>query len=179
VRKEAEADESAREIEEGKVHVGQPFVADGESTEPVEPSEGPFDDPPMPTQPLTGLDPSPSDAAADATPTQIVPTAAEVVALVGMQLGGSLPWSAVRSLDRLDRLDQLFEDDRVVDVGRREPDREWDALAVDQEVPLRARFAAVGRVAPDLLVRTAPLFAGMLEASRLARDQSIVSAAPS
>ena len=96
-----------------------------------------------------------------------------------MQLGWPLAWSAVRSLDRLDGLDQVFEDDRVVDIGRGEPDREWDALAVDQEMPFRPRFATVGRVRPDFLVRSAPLFAGILEASRLARDQSIVSAAPS
>src|SRR5437870_1153359 len=95
-----------------------------------------------------------------------------------MQFGWPLAWSAAWPLDRLDRFDQVFKDDRVMDVGRREPDRERDALPVDQDVALRARFAAIGRVGPDRLVRTAPLFAGTLEASRLARDQSIASAPP-
>ena len=64
-------------------------------------------------------------------------------------------------------------------MGRGEPDREWDVLAVDQEVAFRPRFATVRRIGADRLVRSAPLFAGTLELSRLARDQSIVSACPS
>jgi hypothetical protein len=161
------------------VHVGQAFIADRETPEAVEPGKGALDHPAIAPERLAGLDPPASDAAADATAAQVVPTAWEIVALVGMQLGRPLTWSATWSFDRLDRFNQVFEDDRVVDIGRGEPDREWDALAVDQEVPFRPRFAAVRRIGADRLVRTAPLFAGILEASRLARDQSIVSAAPS
>jgi len=161
------------------VHVRQAFIADGESAETVEPREGPLDYPAVPAQLVTGLDPTAGDAAADPPLAQVRPTAWVVIALVRMQFGGPLPRSTPWPLDRLDRLDQVLENNRVVDVGRREPDREWEALAVDQEVPLRPRFATVGRVRADRLVRTAPLFAGMLDASRLARDQSIRSAAPS
>jgi hypothetical protein len=157
------------------VYVRQSFVADRQTTEAVDPGKGTLNHPAVPPEPLAGLDPASGDAALDATPTQVGPTAREVVALVRMQLVGSLAWAAARPLDWLDGFDQVFEDDRVVDVGGREPDREWDALAVDQEVSLRARFAAVRRVGTDLLVRTTPLFAGTLEASRLARDQSIES----
>jgi hypothetical protein len=60
-----------------------------------------------------------------------------------------------------------------VDVGRREPDRERDALAVDHQMALAARFAAIRRVRANLLVRPSPPLAGTLEASRLARVQSI------
>ena len=177
--KEAEADERAREIEERQVHIRQALVADRETPEPIEPGKGALDHPAIAPECLAGLDPPASDAAADATMAQVVPTAWDIVALVGRPLGRPLTWSATWSFDRLDRFHQVFEDDRVVDVGRREPDREWAALAVDQEVSLRARFAAVGRLRADRLVRSAPLFAGILEASRLARDQSSVSACPS
>jgi hypothetical protein len=177
--KEAEADEGTAEIEECQMQVSQAFIADGQPPEAVEPGEGALHDPPEPSELVAGFNATSSDATADAATAQIVPTAWIVVALIGMQLIGSHTRAPAWPLDRLDGLEQVFEDNRVVDVGRREPDREWDALAVDQEVPFRARFAAVGRVRADRLVRTAPLFAGMLEASRLARDQSIVSAAPS
>jgi hypothetical protein len=159
--------------------IRQALVTDGEPAEPIDPGEGPLDNPAISAECLARFDPASGDAAADATLTQVSPTAPIIVALVRVDLVGSLTWSATWSFDRLDRLDQVFEENRVVDVRRSEPDREWDALPVDQEVPFRARFAAVGRVWTDRLVRSAPLFAGMLEASRLARDQSIVSAAPS
>jgi hypothetical protein len=177
--KEAEADESTRKVEESEMHLSQPLVADSQPAKAIHPGEGPLDYPAIPPECLAGLDPATGDAATDTALAQVVPTAWEVVALVRMQLGWPLTWSAKWSLDRFDRFDQVFEEDRVVDVGCREPDREWDALAVDQEVPLRPRFATVGRVRANFLVRTAPLFAGTLEASRLARDQSILSACPS
>jgi hypothetical protein len=161
------------------VQMGEAFIANSQAAEVVEPGKGPLEDPAMPPERLTGLDPASGDAAADATLAQVRPTAPEIVALVCMQRVGPLTWAAKRSFDRLDGLDQIFEDKRVVNVGGRKPDREWDPLAVDQEVPFRTRFAAVGRVGTDFLVHTTPLFAGMLEASRLARDQSILSASPS
>jgi hypothetical protein len=59
-----------------------------------------------------------------------------------------------------------------VDVGGRHLGRERDALAVDEDVVLRAGLALVGRVAAD---GGAPLFAGRLLESRAARVQSIRS----
>jgi hypothetical protein len=179
VLKEAEAGEGAAEVEEGQVDVGQTFIADSESAEVVEPGEGALDDPAVASELVAGLDSSPSNATADPAPAQVLPTTRIVVALVGVQLVGALPPATAWTRDRLDGLDQVFEDDRVVDVGRREPDRERDALAVDQDVALRARFATIRRIRADLLVGTAPPLAGMLEPSRLARDQSIWSAWPS
>jgi hypothetical protein len=176
--KEAEADEGTAEIEEGQVQIGQTFIADRQSSEAVEPGEGPLHDPPEPSELVAGFNATSSDATADAAMAQVVPTAWVVVALIGMQLVGSHTRAPAWPLDRLDGLDQVFEDNRVVDVGRREPDRQRDALAVDQDVALGAGLAGVGRIRADLLVRTAPLFAGTVDPSRLARDQSIVSAAP-
>jgi hypothetical protein len=58
-------------------------------------------------------------------------------------------------------------------IGRREDDSEWDATPVDEEMALRARFAAIRRIRAGLL---APLLAGTLAESREARDQSSFSA---
>ena len=63
-----------------------------------------------------------------------------------------------------------------MDVGRRERYRERDALAVGNNVALRARFASIRRVLADLL---APLLAATLAESSEALDQSISSAFPS
>jgi hypothetical protein len=160
------------------MQVGQAFIADGEPTEPVEPREGPLDYPAVPSQFLTGLDPTSSDATADAALAQVVPTAGIVVAFVGMQFVRPSTRPPASPFDRFDGFDQVFEDDRVVDIGRREPDREWDALPIDHDVALGAGLATVGWVGTNLLVCTAPLLVGTLEPSRLARDQSILSASP-
>jgi hypothetical protein len=165
-------------MEEGQVEGSEPLIAHRESAEAVEPGKGPFDDPAIPPERVAGVDPTAGDATADPTFAQVGATAEEIVALVCMQLGGPLTWTPAWSLDRSDRFDQVLEDERVVDVGAREPDRERDALAVDQEVAFRAGFGAVGGIGTDLLFGTAPLLAGTLEASRLARDQSIASASP-
>ena len=158
--------------------IGQTLIADDQAAEAIDPGEGPLHRPSGAPELVAGVNTAPGDATDDPTPAQIGPTARVIVGLVGMQLVRTLPRSATRSGDRFDRLDQGLEDLRVVDVGGREPDREWDALAVDHQVALRARFAAVGRVRPDRLVRTAPPLAGMLELSRLARDQSSRLASP-
>ncbi len=49
-------------------------------------------------------------------------------------------------------------------------------MGVDHKMALRARFAAIRRIRPGL---SAPFLAGMLALSRLALDQSILSASPS
>jgi hypothetical protein len=87
--KEAEADEGTAEIEEGQVQIGQTFIADRQSSEAVEPGEGPLHDPPEPSELVAGFNATSSDATADAAMAQVVPTAWVVVALIGMQLVGS------------------------------------------------------------------------------------------
>jgi hypothetical protein len=75
-----------------------------------------------------------------------------------------------------DRVDQREQLGRVVGVGRRETDRQREAVAVDDQVVLRAELAAVDRVAPGLL---APLLARTLTLSTLARLQSMPASSPS
>jgi hypothetical protein len=72
-------------------------------------------------------------------------------------------------------VNEVLKEPRVVRVRGRETDDQGDASAVDHKMALRARFAAIRRIRTGFL---APLFAGTLAASRLARDQSIWSASP-
>jgi hypothetical protein len=154
------------------------LVADGESAVAGEPGERPLDHPAMATELLTGLDDFASDATADAALTQVLAAAGDVVRLVGVELQRALarsPWPAARPEDRRDVVDEVLEEPRVVRVRRREAEDQGDTSAVDHKMALRARFAAIRRIRPG---RFAPLFAGTLAASRLARDQSSWSASP-
>jgi hypothetical protein len=45
--------------------------------------------------------------------------------------------------DGRDGIDDLFQHDAVVDVGPRQPDCEWDALRIGEDVTLGARLASV------------------------------------
>src|SRR5204862_4522494 len=71
--------------------------------------------------------------------------------------------------------DQRLEELAVVVVGGGVPGAQRDAMAIDQEVVLRAGLRPVGRIRPGC---GPPFFARRLPESRLARLQSIRSAAP-
>lgn len=152
------------------------LITDGQATETVKPGQRALDDPTMPTQPLAALDSSAGNPALDAAPPQILPTAGVVVPFIGVQLRRPLSGSPAPPADRGNRLDQRLEERAIVDVRRRELDRERDALAVDHKMALRARFAAIRRIRPGF---AAPFFAGTLLVSSAARVQSILSASPS
>src|SRR5690606_30799836 len=134
-----------------------------------------LDHPAVEAQPFAGLDAAPSDAALDPVAAEIAPALGVVVALVRVQLLGPLPWTPSRALDRLDRFQQCLEEHGVVRVGCAQEDRERDALGVDHNMALRARFSFIRWIRPGLL---APLFAGTLAESSAARDQSMWSASP-
>lgn len=80
-----------------------------------------------------------------------------------------------RPLDGLDVVDQRLEDAGIRAVGRGEPDGEREALPVDHNMALAARFAAICRIRPGFV---APLLAAAKALSTLARLQSIWSAVP-
>jgi hypothetical protein len=92
----------------------------------------------------------------------------EVVALVGVQFGWSTPWPSRTLADCRHGIDQRLQELAVMPVGRRNPQGEGDAIGIDEDVALGARFAAVRWVRPGLF---APLFAGTLALSTAARSQ--------
>lgn len=93
-----------------------------------------------------------------------------------MQLGGTAAGPAGALADGRDGIDGGLQHPAVVDVSGRQGHGQRDAVGVDDDVALRARLAAVGRVRPGL---PAPLFAGTLALSSAARLQSIALALPS
>lgn len=99
----------------------------------------------------------------------------DVIGLIGVQfLGPAARW-ATWAPDRLDQLDQRLEQLAVVVVRRGLPVGQRCTGAVDQDVVLRPRLPAIGRIGAGF---GPPFLARRLALSRLARLQSIRSAAP-
>ena|SRR5579884_1337190 len=152
------------------------LVAHRLATEAIEPSEGALDHPAIAPEALTRLDAPTGDARGDAAGATCPTTSRVVVCFVGMQLSGTLArtsWSARLAPHRVNGIERLLQHLRVMHVGARKPHAQGDASAVDHNMALRARFAAIRRIRPG---RFAPFLAGTLALSRAARDQSNLSA---
>ena len=166
----SEADDGCGEDEEGAVEVGVAFVSDDEAAELVDPGEGPFDDPSVLSKMSAAFDATPCDAGRDVSAAQFAPAEGVVVAFVGVQLGGPLARSSAPLANRLYRVDDRRQNFAVMAVGARQDDGEGKAAPIDDDMALRPRPAAIGRVRAD---RFAPFLAATDEESADARDQSI------
>ena len=156
------------------MEVGASFVANGEATEAGEPSQGALDDPAVASQVLAALDAPPGDPRRDAARPALAPTAAMIVALVGVQLVRPAPRAtATPCAHTRHRVEGGGQHAAVVAVGSGQRQAERRAVGVHDEVALRARLTPIRRVRPR---RGAPFFAGKLALSRAARDQSSASA---
>ena len=178
---ELPADEGTAEMEEGLVEGIVTLVADEEPPIAVQPGEVTLSHPAVPAEMLAGVEAAAGNPGGDTSASQRPAAAVRVEGLVGVELGGTTPGSAARLADRRDGVDHLFQDGALVHVGRGLQRRQRDPLALAGEVMLGARLAAVSRVRPDLLGPRPPFltpFAGTLDASTLARLQSILPAAP-
>jgi hypothetical protein len=130
----------------------------------------------MPTKLLAALDPALGDPRHDLAPAQCLAAVLEVIPFVGVQLVRPLAWPPDALPDRRHRLDQRLKELAVVPVRGREEEGKWDAVAIDEEVPLGAGPAAVRRVRPG---RFAPLLAANEALSAAVLLQSIALALPS
>ena len=93
-----------------------------------------------------------------------------------MHLIGALSRSASRTLNRLDRVQKLLENHRIVDIGGGADHTDRDARPLDHNnMALRARLSLICRIRSGSL---SPLLAGTLAESREARFQSICFASP-
>jgi len=86
---EAPADETGGDVVEGGEDVGAPFVTDGDAAEAGEPGERTLDHPSVSAEAFAAFYAAPGNPRNDRPP-----AAGEVIALVGVQLGRSAPWSA-------------------------------------------------------------------------------------
>ena len=146
------------------------LVAYLQPPEAVHPREGSFHGPPVSSELFAGVDASPCYARGYSPLPQSLAASRKIVSLVSMELVGAFARPAPRSADRLDGIHGLFQDLRVVDVGRRVAHRERDAAAVDHKMALRALLSLIRRIRSGLL---APPGAATLDESKEALSQSI------
>jgi len=160
------------------------LIADGQPTVGVEPGEGALYYPPVPAQRLAALYPLTCYAACNASLIKSRSAPAIVIRLVSVPLVRAKARASRLTkwtFDRLDSVHHLFKHHRVVSVGTRQPDRQRDTPSLDHNMALRARFALICGVRPNSLSLWVPLFtplARTVSLSRLALDQSIMSACP-
>src|SRR5687768_3260324 len=102
-----------------------------------------LDDPAIAPEGLAGVDPLARNARRDASGAAGGPAAGDVVRLVGMELGGPVATMPLRRRDPRDRVEERFEADRVVPVGRPQDYGQRDPMAVRNHVALRARLALI------------------------------------
>jgi hypothetical protein len=112
-----DADERTAKGTERFVDVLAALVSDGEAAELAQPGEGAFDHPAMAPKPFAGVDPCAGDPHLDSASPQEATTARDVVGLVGMELGGALPWATAWALDVRNGVDHCLEDRTVVAIG--------------------------------------------------------------
>ena len=146
------------------------FVSDDKTAELVDPGEGALDDPSVLAEMHAAVDAAPCDAGRDVAAAQFAPAEGVVVTFVGVQLGRSLAGSSAPLAHRLYRVDGRRQKLAVVAVRAAQNNGERKAGTVDDDMALRARPAAIGRVRTD---RLAPLLAATEDESAAARDQSI------
>lgn len=147
--------------------------ADAQLAEAGKPGMGALDHPAMPPQSIIALDPLASDAGGDAPLLEMVAAAVDIVGPVGVQLAWPASCTPGLACDRRQGIDQSLKDHRVVPVGSGHTERQGNAVAIDDQMPLAAELAAISRVRTRV---GAPRGEATLAASRLARLRSSLSA---
>jgi len=152
------------------------LVPDRQSPKAMQPGERAFDDPSVSPQAFAGLDPAARDARYNVAEPADEPCPLRVVRLVGVEFLGAAASPARRGRNGRHRVEHVGQHAGIRDVGPRQVDGQRDAVSVDQQMVLGARFPTVRRIRPDLF--GAPLFAATFEPSSAARDQSIWPSRP-
>lgn len=135
----------------------QSLVADRQPPVAGQPGACPLDHPAVPHQPLLVLDAPARDTVDEGPLPRGRPARRGVIPLVRVQLRRASITPPPQTADQRDRLEQRREHRTVVPVGPGQPRRERVASAIDQQMPLGARFAASRRVRAD---RDALLYLG-------------------
>src|SRR5919197_5656267 len=145
-----QTDERTAQLEEGLMDVRPALVADDQAAEPPQPGQRALHHPAVAAQPLAALHSFARDAAPDAASPHGGPTARDVIGLVGVQLVRALARAPLGPLDRRDAVEQLLEDAWGRPIGRGQPHRERETVALDHNMALRARFAAIRWIRPGV-----------------------------
>ena len=154
------------------VDVGAAFPSDGQSPVLVQEGEGLFDDPAAGGDFVAGA--AAGDVAGDMSLPQFGIHAGVVVSLVrdqGADSATRLPGTPAQGLDPVE---QRRQHEVIVDVGRRQCDREWESVRACQDVVFGTGLGAVDRAGTCC---GAPFFARTCEPSTMTRSKSISLAA--
>ena len=157
--------------------LGTALEADAQLAEGCQPGVRALHNPAVTAQTVIAFDAPAGDAALDASLSEMSAAARKVVALVRMQFVGPAARSAALASDCGDGVNEFLEHHRVMPVGARDTEHQWDALPVRDEVALAAELAPVGRVgsrvrAPRGLDTLAPSKLTRLKSSRPAPRNS-------
>lgn len=156
------------------------LIANRQPTVLRKPCQRALHNPPMPSQLLGTLHAlsgyAPLDAPFSQSSRALSRALFIVVGFVGVHLIGTLPRSSARTLDRLDTVQKLLEEHRIVDIGSSGDHTERDASSVDHNawrfVPAFALSVGFGPVvapplwrghSPNLKRRAPNLFAWPLQ----------------
>jgi len=139
---EPRADESSVEREQRAMDVEPALEANAQLARAREPSVRALDHPTMLARALAAFDASPSDPARDPAPPEIRSASQAVVALVGMQLRGSLTRQFRQKSDGWHGIDASLEHRRIVAVGSTDQYHQRDASSVYDRVTLGAELGA-------------------------------------
>lgn len=150
-----------------------PLITHAQSSIAVDPPKSSFDHPSMSAKALARIEHVTRDPRLDTSRLQVPFGARRTIGLVSMQLGGTSTRPAALPCHSRDRFNHLLGNRDLVGVCCRCSDHKRDSLGVDHKMALRARFAAIRRIRAGCW---APFNALTVEASRLARLQSIWSA---
>ncbi len=156
------------------MNVRAPLIPNLQTSKTSQPRQGSFDHPPMSPEPFARFDAPAGNPREDPALAQGLTQTREVVGFVGVQFSRPSTRMSDLSANGPDCIDGRGQQAHVMHICRRLDYRQRDALSIDHNMALRARFAAVHRVRPGVF---APPGAGTLAESSEARSQSIWPAA--
>ncbi len=174
--KEAPADETTAEFEQGFMHGCQAFPAHAKAFIPMQPSDGSLYHPARLAQAAAMLSSTPRNLRVNPPLPQRPPMRVRVIGTVGLDKLGSALGRAEFAANRRNPIHQGQQLRHVVTVGGAEDYRNRDALCVRKKVMLRAGTTAIGWVRSSFF--PAPT-ARMEELSAMARLKSMRSASRS
>jgi len=125
------------------VDIGAPLISYGETPEAIEPCEGAFDNPSMPTELFLALDALACNARDDCALAASFAATGVIISLVGMALAGPSLRAARLSANRGNGIEHVRKHRAVMDVGTCQPRGQWNTAPVCHKMPFRPRLAAI------------------------------------
>jgi hypothetical protein len=138
------------------VDVRVPFISYGETPEAIEPCEGAFDHPAMPTELFLTVDAPAGNSREDAALAASFAATGVIISLVSMALVGPSLRAARLSANRRNGVEHIYKHRAVMGVGACQPRGQWNTAPVWHKMPFRPRLATIRWI----WARSGPPFCG-------------------